>query len=134
MSSIKYFPFLFALTACAIDPVATADYAGLGNSEVGKTLRYSAFTSEVGINYAVDQLVKKLNIIESPNPRLGLETIGFFCETSPSDKCSYDGYAKTEIISADRSRKERFKVDIHIEALVAEKSIKIDSKTKREDY
>ena len=134
MKILKYTPMLALLAACALDPVATADYSGLGDSEVAKTLRYSAFTSSVGIDYAVGQLVNKPDILAMSDPRGKLEQLGFTCVPTPPVDCTYDGSAKTTIMSPDASRTERYKLTIHIAAKIRRNAIEIASTTKRENY
>lgn len=134
MKILKFIPTFLFLTACATPVVVTPDYSGLGSNAIGKVLRYSIFTGETGINYAVGQLVNTQEVLSSTDQPSKLESLGFICHPAPEVRCTYDGYAKSEVENSTESKKKRFKTTVHIDVSTNSSTMKVDSRTDREKY
>lgn len=121
-----------AMSACAIDPASQNDYSGLGISPLSEQLRYSIFLGETTVDRAVSQMVNKPEIVNSQDPRVELEKIGFDCSFASAKACSYEGSAKSVIYSADRTRETKITTFIHIDAMPVKNFINIKSFIRRE--
>jgi len=133
MKILTTIPAFIFLAACS--PIVVApDYSGLGNSELGKVLRYSIPAGDIGINYAVSQLVNMPEVLSGLDRSSSLEKLGFICQSASEVRCTYDGYAKSEVYYSTEHRKERFRTIVHIDVFPNSTSIGVDSKTHREKY
>ncbi|MFS2216895.1 hypothetical protein ACEN9H_22390 [Massilia cellulosiltytica] len=133
MKIIRYiFPLL--ISACAIDPAATNDYTGLGNSEVATQLKHSLFLGEVAVDHAIGNLVNSPRVVNQVDRRKALEELGFICPPETDTPCSYDGSAKSIIVSADRKDTTRFVTRVHIQALLSNRVVKVESHISKTDF
>lgn len=125
---------LLLLCACRLDPSAVNDYSGLGNSTLGRQLRYSLFLGESAVNYSVKELVSKSDGVSQRDPREKLLSLGFTCKPLPETSCSYSGSAKSDITSADRSQIVKFITFVHIDVMYGMSPMKVISKISRQLY
>jgi len=133
MKIIRYiFPLL--ISACAIDPAATNDYTGLGNSEVAIQLKHSLFLGEVAVDHTIGNLVNSPRVVNQVDRRKALQELGFICPPETDTPCSYDGSAKSIIVSADRKDTTRFVTRVHIQALLSNRVVKVESHISKTDF
>ena len=133
---MKYLKHIFPLilTACAIDPAATNDYAGLGTSKLATQLKYSIFLGETAVDRTISDLVNVPQVLNAPDPRTALNELGFTCPAPPVAVCSYDGSAKSVIVSADRKDTRKFTTKVHIQALLESHGVEIKSQLQKINF
>ena len=130
---MKYltYVFLLLLAACAIDPAATNDYAGLGTSKLATQLKYSMFLGEAAVDRTISDLVNVPAVLNTPDPRMALAKLGFICQPPTNASCSYDGSAISVIVSADRKDIQKFTTTVHLQAMLESHAVKIKSQLKK---
>ncbi|WP_296948906.1 hypothetical protein [uncultured Massilia sp.] len=131
MNPVRILPFALLLTACAIGPVVTADYTGLGNAAIADVLRYSIFTGETGIDYAVSQFINKHDVMGSSNPRSTLEHLGFVCGPEPGSTCVYEGSAKSSFDDPEKPVIENYLTTVRLDVSWRDRKIDVASQTAR---
>ncbi|WP_413345817.1 hypothetical protein [Massilia sp. CT11-108] len=66
--------------------------------------------------------------------RKALEELGFICPSATDTPCSYDGSAKSTIVSADRKDTTRFVTKVHIQARLSDRVVKVESHISKTDF
>jgi hypothetical protein len=135
-AQMKYLKHVFPLllAACSIDPAATNDNAGLGTSKLATQLKYSMFLGETAVDRTIADLVNVPRVLDAADRRAALNEFGFTCPAPPAAVCTYDGSAKSVIVSADRKDTQKFTTKVHIQARLENHGVDINSRLQKIDF
>jgi len=89
---------------------------------------------EVAVDHAIGNLVNSPRVVNQFDRRKALEELGFICPPETDIPCSYDGSAKSIIVSADRKDTTRFVTRVHIQALLSNRVVKVESHISKTDF
>lgn len=115
---------IFFLAACSsIEPVATVDRSGLGDSPIAKKIYPSLLVgSEALIDRNTSILLAENGILENHHPVSEMKALGFSCKEEQEDEkftiCNYSGIIKFGLNSVNNELKKKNQSSILVEVVV----------------